>query len=460
MILDEKRHSCGPANWVNTANNTRRFQATIGVSHQTGLLPADQDECRMTAFAADCGPRRRTAGDPSVDFQRSSGTCHPGRQSFVIRVMTPSTPAAKCLVRSLLFASAGCVISLPAQESSGLAPFLVAVSARNAPEVEASANKALAAPIASIVDKPQPSPTGDAHDYVSYARYYWPNPDTPSHLPYVRRDGHSNTEQVNRGDEPRLIAMQDNVDSLALGWAVLHREDYARRAVDWLRVWLIDPATVMHPNLDRGQIALGHDANRGRAEGILDARGFIGLVDALRMLHGSLALTDADESAIHLWMGQYLQWMLGSKIGHAEHSAANNHGSWFLAQAIAIARYVGRDDIAVGLANEDFARIASQIEPDGRQPLELVRADGLGYSIFNLKAQFIVVRLAAGLGVDLANYQAPTGASLGKAVDYLAPYNMAPSKWPGNQAAKIEPGFLDEILAQEKLAAADIQPKK
>jgi hypothetical protein len=340
---------------------------------------------------------------------------------------------------------------LDAQGNTNLEPFLVTIPSQSDGVTEARAEGALMTKVVSIVDKPQPSPTGDAHDYISYARYYWPNPDTPSHLPYVRRDGHSNEEQVALGDEPRLMMMDETVGDLALGWVVLRREAYARRAGEWLRVWFLDPTTVMHPNLERGQIALGHDDNRGRPEGVLDAREFIGLVDGLRMLHRSPGLPAADEAAIHAWFEQYLHWMLTSKIGNAEHSAKNNHGSWFLAQAIAIARYLGEDDLARGLANEDFARIASQIQSDGRQPLELARADSLTYSAFNLTAQFLVARLSVSLGVDLYHYTAPNGASLAKAVDYLRPYNRDLSKWQGSQVRKIEPGFLDKILSDGEL---------
>jgi Alginate lyase len=345
-------------------------------------------------------------------------------------------------------------LGVRAQQFTRLAPFLVSVPGQADVAVEAAAEAALMTKIASVVDKPQASPTGDAHDYISYARYYWPNPDTPSHLPFVQRDGYSNEEQVALGDEARMMTMDETVSELALGWAVFHREAYAERAGNWLHVWFVDPATVMHPNLDRGQIALGHDDNRGRGAGIIDAREFIGLVDGLRMLHGSPGLPAGDEAAIQAWFGQYLHWMLTSKIGNAEHAAKNNHGSWFLAQAMAIARYLGKDDVARGLANEDFARIASQIQPDGRQPLELTRADSLTYSAFNLTAQFIVARLSAGLGVDLYHYTAPNGASLSKAVDFLRPYNGDVSKWKGSQVRKIEPGFLDEILADEELLKA------
>lgn len=368
--------------------------------------------------------------------------------------MTPAPIPGRAA--GLLLALLACceAAGLRAQEYVRQAPFITAVPGRPDVAVEAGAEAALLTGIASIVDKPRPSPTGDAHDYVSFARYYWPNPDTPDHLPFVRRDGHSNEEQVALGDEPRLMKMDETVGELALGWAVYRREAYARRAGEWLRAWFVDPATAMHPNLERGQIALGHDDNRGRGEGILDAREFIGLVDGLRMLHGSPGLPPSDEAALRDWFGQYLHWMLTSKIGNAEHSAPNNHGSWFLAQAIAIARYVGRDDVARGLAEEDFGRIAAQIRPDGRQPLELARADSLTYSAFNLTAQFLIARLSVGLGVDLYHYAAPDGASLAKAADYLRPYNTDPSKWQGSQVRRVEPGFLDDILSDEKLLGA------
>jgi hypothetical protein len=374
--------------------------------------------------------------------------------TFVILAMTPPTFMGRGIRPLLAFMALAGAAGLRSQEYPGLAPFITAVPGQPDVSVEAAAEAALLTRIASIVDKPQPSPTGDARDYVSYARYYWPNPDTSNHLPFVRRDGHSNEEQVALGDESRLMKMDETVGELALGWAVYHRESYALRAGEWLRAWFVDPATAMHPNLERGQIALGHDENRGRGEGILDAREFIGLVDALRMLHGAPGLPAADEGAIHAWFGEYLHWMLTSKIGNAEHAAANNHGSWFLAQAIAIARYVGRDDIARGLANEDFARIASQIRADGRQPLELARADSLTYSAFNLTAQFLVARLSVGLGVDVYHYTAANGASLAKAVEFLRPYNLDLSKWQGSQVRKVEPGFLDQILADEDLLAS------
>ena len=137
-----------------------------------------------------------------------------------------------------------------------------------------------------------------------------------------------------------------------------------------------------------------------------------------------------------------------SKNGKLEHDAGNNHGSWFLAQLIAIARYLNREDEARQFAREDFARIENQFAPDGSQPLELVRQDGLGYCAFNLEAQFCVAKLAAPLGVDLWHYAATNGASLHRGLEFLRPYNTAPETWPHSQLKQLEPGFLQPLLDQ------------
>jgi hypothetical protein len=317
-------------------------------------------------------------------------------------------------------------------------------------ERAARAPTALAAAIVTVVDKPQASPSGDAHDYVSFARYYWPDPAKPDGLPYVSHDGRHNEAQVARGDHERLWAFAENVEALGAAWRIRHDEASARRAGQWLRAWFIAPATRMNPGLEFAQVRLGHNQNRGSSAGVLDARCLSGVVEALRLLHGSPAFAPGDEAAIQAWFKDYLAWLTTAKNAREEHAAKNNHGSWFLAQIIPIARYCGRDDLARELCLEDQTRIASQIRPDGGQPEEIRRVDGLGYSAFNLDAQFQVARLAGGLGVDLWNYTSPAGASLRRALEYLRPYNVRPESWPATQNAKLAPGFLDPLFIQAK----------
>jgi hypothetical protein len=238
------------------------------------------------------------------------------------------------------------------------------------------------------------------------------------------------------------------VETLAAAWHVNHDGAAARRAGEWLRAWFISPATRMNPHLEYAQVRLGHNQNHGNAAGVLDARGFARVIDALLLLHGSPALAAGEEEKIREWFAAYLGWLTTAKNALDEHAAKNNHGSWYLAQAIPIARFTGRDDLARQLCEEDKRRIADQIKPDGSQPEEIRRVDGLGYSVFNLEAQFCVARLASGLGIDLWNYTAPNGACLRRAVDYLRPYNDKPETWPTSQNAKLPRGFLDQLIRQ------------
>ena len=329
-----------------------------------------------------------------------------------------------------------------------LAPFVLDVETLNATNVSAKAIQALKVPISTVVDKQRPSPTGDPHDYISYGRYWWPDPATSNGLPYVRRDGYANREQMAFGDQDRLGRMIRTVEALSEEWHLAHREDCAERAGDWIRAWFVNPSTHVNSSFEYAQIRLGRDRNRGSSSGLIDTRHLIRLVDALRMLHGSPAFTGRDEAVVQKWFSDYLHWLLTSKHGELERKAPNNHGSWMLAQLISISRFLERNDEAREFAREDFARIANQFQPDGSQPFELVRQDSLGYSVFNLEAQFCVAKLAAPLGVDLWNYVATNGASLHRGLEFLRQYNNAPENWPHHQLKKLEPGFLQPLIDQ------------
>jgi len=322
--------------------------------------------------------------------------------------------------------------------------------------IASRASGALKEPIATVVDKTVTSPSGDQHDYVSFARYYWPDPSKPDGLPYVSRDGQHNREQVARGDRGRIGDLCETVEILAAAWHVNRDEAAARRAGEWLRAWYVTPATRMNPHLEYAQVRLGHNQNRGNAAGVLDSRDFARVIDALLLLDDSPALSPEEKTAIRGWFTTFLLWLTTAKNAVDERNAKNNHGSWYLAQAIPIARYVGRTDLARELCEGDKARIASQFKPDGSQPEEIRRVDGLGYSVFNLEAQACVARHAAALGIDLWNYTAPNGGSLRQGVEFLKPFNQEPEKWPTSQNEKLKPGFLDRLIAEAQTAKPSV----
>ena len=321
-----------------------------------------------------------------------------------------------------------------------------------------SSKAAVTAPVRTVIDRDHGSPSADPHNYVSYARYYWPDPSKPDGLPYIRHDGRHNRAQVAKGDHERLGAFCSTVEKLAAAWRVNNDEVAARRAGEWLRAWFITPATRMNPNLDYAQVRLGHDGDRGSPSGVLDARGLAQVIDALLLLENSPACTMPEREAVRGWFTEYLGWLTTAPIAKAEHAAKNNHGSWFLVQAVPIALFAGRADLARQLCEENKERIGYQVRPDGSQPEEIRRVDGLGYSVFNLEAQLRLARVASTLGIDFWNYTSPNGASLRRAVAHLTPFNLTPSRWPHAQKAALKPGFLDKIIAEATAHPAPAQP--
>src|SRR5262245_21212541 len=75
--------------------------------------------------------------------------------------------------------------------------------------LERDAKAALATKPLSVVQKSTTPPSGDKHDYLSQAPYFWPNPETSNGLPYIRRDGERNPEIIRISDHRNIGAMPE-----------------------------------------------------------------------------------------------------------------------------------------------------------------------------------------------------------------------------------------------------------
>jgi hypothetical protein len=314
-------------------------------------------------------------------------------------------------------------------------------------QLESDATNALTLGPYSVTRKNAVPPSGDKHDYTSRAPYFWPNPATSNGLPYVRHDGERNPGAAVDGDNVRLGHMADAVETLALGYYFTRNEDYAARCAYVLRVWFMSPKTRMNPNFNFGQAVEG--VNEGRAAGLIEARRFTQVVDAVGLLAGSREWTEADQRAMEKWFTEFLQWMRESKIGRAECAAKNNHGSFWDLQAVSYALFTRQEAFAREVLEEaKHKRIGTQIEPDGTQPLELARTKSWGYSVFNLAALTTLAELGDRVGVDLWHYETKDGRSLRKALDYLIPFAFDGVKWPHQQLGAWNPSNLYPIIGR------------
>jgi hypothetical protein len=298
------------------------------------------------------------------------------------------------------------------------------------------ADSALAIAPISVMQKSKTPPSGSKHDFMSLAPYWWPDPSKPNGLPYIRRDGEMNPESRIDHDGLRFQANEDAVNALAMAYFFSGQEKYAAKAEQLLRVFFIDSATRMNPNLNYAQAVLG--VNDGRGIGIIDTRVIPQLVDAIRLLRPSPSLSEADYAALVKWSSDYLTWLKESRNGKEERAAENNHGTWYDAQAAALALFVGDSAFARQIiGTDDKARIAAQIQPNGSQPLELVRTRPIHYSLFNLDPYSQLAEMGRFVNVDLWNYVAPNGGNLRAAFRWVAPYADSTIKWGAPEAVPL-----------------------
>ncbi|HZZ29225.1 MAG TPA: alginate lyase family protein [Pirellulales bacterium] len=321
-------------------------------------------------------------------------------------------------------------------------------------QLEHDAKRLLSETPPSVVEKDYTPPSGDKHDYMSQAPYFWPDPAQPEGAPYIRRDGERNPEINRLKNHQSMNRMAGNVETLAVAYYFTGNESYADKATQFLRVWFLDSDTRMNPNLQYAQAVPG--TNTGRGTGLIESICLARLVDSIGLLHGSKSWTDENQSSLENWYGKFLQWMIDSKNGQNEAAAKNNHGTYYDVQVASYAFFLGKTELAKATLQQVASkRIAVQIEPDGREPLELARTKAWSYSVANLSGLMVLATLGQHVDVDLWNFHTDDGRGIQQAIDFLLPYANGEKKWSYQQLGGWSPAGFTGILRQAVLKYPD-----
>ena len=296
-----------------------------------------------------------------------------------------------------------------------------------------NSDKLLQKSISSVIDKEKPASSGDMHDYISCAPYYWPD-STNITGPYIRKDGVSNIA-VLTPDKKNMGTMSNSIIQLSLAYYFTSDEKYAAKAIENLKIWFLNSKTRMNPNMNFGQTISGRFNGKGRGAGLIETYRFVEMLDGVELLRKSPKFTKTDQENLSKWFTAYLNWMMTSEVGSQEYNAKNNHGVAFDVQLTRVALFVGNEEIARKYIN-DFPsrRIFMQIEPDGKQPMELARTKALHYSVFNITHFLDMYLIAKTMNIDLLLVKSADNRSILKAIEFMAQFAGKPqSQFPYSQ---------------------------
>ena len=306
----------------------------------------------------------------------------------------------------------------------------------------------------TVVNKTVLPPSGDKHDYMSMAPYWWPDETKPDGLPYKYRDGMINPETRKANtDQDALKGAFASVYNNGLAFYFTGDEKYRRRAIEVINTFFIDKETRMNPNLNYSQFRRGHNDNFGAPAGIIITANIYELLQGVTLLSDDAGLPDYTSDGLKEWMKKYLDWMLNSKLGTAERNTRNNHGTHYDCQIVALMLYLDDVDGARKyIQTTTMPRLSRQVAKDGSQPEELKRTKSWNYTNMNMHGFFDIALMAEKIDVDLWHYSRDGQILLKSMIDWFIPYLKLEKEWTWKQIEKQQVSRIEwclEVAAKE-----------
>lgn len=271
---------------------------------------------------------------------------------------------------------------------------------------------------------------GGPHDFYSEGDYWWPDPVSVD-SPYIQRDGMTNPDNF-VAHRQAMIRLSQVVGALASAYRITGDEKYVRQALRHCKAWFVDTATMMNPNLLYAQAIKGRATGRGI--GIIDTIHFMEVVQGLLVMEEAKSMDKELLAATRDWFARYLQWLTTHKYGKDEMNAENNHGTCWVMQVAAFAKFTGNKTM-LEFCRDRYRQVLlpNQMAADGSFPREIKRTKPYGYSIFNLDAMATICQVLSTKEDDLWAFATPDGRSIKKGIEYLYPFIATKDKWPHKQ---------------------------
>lgn len=274
-----------------------------------------------------------------------------------------------------------------------------------------------------VTSKPSLPPSRDRNDYMSLARYLWPDENGEY---TITRDGITNPEIFNY-DRPKLARFSQAVYSLSLAYFFSGDERFAEKGSELLKSWFFEPDTRMNPNMNHAQVA--KNVNEGSKQGIIDGNDFIKVIDAASLLYDSQHWTPENHRKLKEWFYHFSTWIIKNYNSDAfcDEIFCNNVSTWMDAQKTIYFLFSEQEE-HLGPSSHIHPvseKIEKQFTDSGIQSFERGRSRSQHYVYFNLRgyANLMMMRNnGTGFGRNNYSFSKKDISGLKAALDALNSY--------------------------------------
>lgn len=221
----------------------------------------------------------------------------------------------------------------------------------------------------------------DKHYYCSISIYYWPDSLHPGK--YVRRDGYKNPE-LKEYDLYLLSNMSKCLKYLSVAYYLSNNEKYRNAFVKQLKAWFVDKDTYMYPSFRYAQVIPGQNDNRGNGSCLIETYDFNDVIESIRLVNQVKVLDGELIKGLQKWFRTFIM-NIGVDYGNYARNVKNNIGLAYDVTRMNMYLFVGDENKAAKLFRQFTNKwLYRHILENGCQPLELKRASGFSYSVYNL----------------------------------------------------------------------------
>ena len=267
---------------------------------------------------------------------------------------------------------------------------------------------------------------GSPNDFFSTGEFWWPNTNSPDGLPYYRRSGRPNPD-VFAEHRKCLSVFRDNLTALAAAYKVTGNDRYATVGAEWLKVFFINPATRMNPNVQYAQSVPG--IATGRTGGIQDVLPLVEVPVAVKTLEKSPSFSPEISAGFRKWAADYLDWLMTSAKSDDLADTGDNFTLIYWLNVAVFADYLG-DQERLDICRNRFKYflLSNQIGPDGNFTYAprnrvfdamLSQSDYLG----------TLCQVLSTSNDDLWHFTSPEGRNVRQMVDHLYGQLENKTKW-------------------------------